>query len=178
MRSGVWARWQAAAGAWQGWSVCPSLLAPEADDIVASPTRPPGAGAHRLATRLADALDHGTLLLLDLEPVLGVNVAAQLNQWRMANAVLVLPRWPYHQAILPVDGLLGALVSLARRLSREAALPNVVFVLDAHRTRPVPHRSASDPRADNRYRLLVSDLPDLQALRARGIRRVAKISSG
>ena len=27
---GAWARWQAAAGQWQGWSVCPALLAPDA----------------------------------------------------------------------------------------------------------------------------------------------------
>jgi hypothetical protein len=176
MKSGVWARWQAAAGAWQGWSVCPSLLAPEADDIVPLP-QPPTA-ARRIAAHLAESLDSGALLLLELEPVLGVHVAAQLNRWCLANAVLALPRWPYQQAILPVDGLLHALVTQARRLSPHADLPNVVFVLDADRSRPVPHRSASDPRADNRYRLLVSDLPDLKALRARGIRRVAKISSG
>src|SRR5438132_323457 len=145
MKPGVWARWQAAAGAWQGWSVCPSLLAPDADEIGPSATRPPGDRAHSLATSIADSLDLGVLILLELEPVLGVLVAARLNQWGLANAVLVLPRWPYQQAILSVDSLLHALVSQAKRLSPAAArLPNVVFVLDAHRTRAVPHRSSSD----------------------------------
>jgi hypothetical protein len=170
MRPGVWARWQAAAGPWQGWSVCPSLLAPEADDIVPLPVRAPA--ANRLATQLAKRLDRGVLMLLELDPVLGVQVAARLNQWGLANAVLVLPRWPYQNAILPVDGLLYALVTQARRLCPEAALPNVVFVVDAERSRPVPDRSAADQRADNRYRLLVPDLPDLKALRARGVQRV------
>ena len=27
-----WQRWQAAAGPWQGWSLCPALLAPEIED--------------------------------------------------------------------------------------------------------------------------------------------------
>ena len=30
----AWQSWQAAAGPWQGWSVCPALLAPETDGDV------------------------------------------------------------------------------------------------------------------------------------------------
>jgi hypothetical protein len=180
MRSAVWARWQAAAGDWQGWSVCPSLLAPEAAHVtpLADAAVPPTAErlAHQLAASMGEA--EGILALLDLEPVLGLHVAAQLNQWHLANAVLILPRWPYRQAILPVDGLLHALVTLAARLSTEARLPNVVFVCDASRSRPVPNRPMTDARADNRYRLLVSDLPNLATLRAHGIRRIDKISRG
>jgi hypothetical protein len=180
MRWGVWARWQAAAGPWQGWSVCPSLLAPEATHIAPVAARAVRPTAKRLADYLAGSMreGEGILALLDLEPVLGVHVAAQLNQWHLANAVLVLPRWPYRQAILPVDGLLHALVTLATRLSTEARLPNVVFVCDASRSRPVPNRPTPDARADNRYRLLVSDLPNLATLRAHGIRRIEKISRG
>jgi hypothetical protein len=180
MRWGVWARWQAAAGPWQGWSVCPSLLAPEATHIAPVAARAVRPTAKRLADYLAGSMreGEGILALLDLEPVLGVHVAAQLNQWHLANAVLVLPRWPYRHAILPVDGLLHALVTLATRLSTEARLPNVVFVCDASRSRPVPNRPTPDARADNRYRLLASDLPNLATLRAHGIRRIEKISRG
>ncbi len=107
---------------------------------------------------------------------MGVHVAARLNQLRLANAVLLLPRWPYAEAILPVDSLLDSLVGLSLRLVAED-LPNVVFVLDAERTRAVPHRPHKDERADNRYRLTVADLPNLAALRGRGIRRIVKISN-
>ena len=95
----------------------------------------------------------------------------------MANAVLLLPRWPYRQAILPVDGLVHALVAEARRLTSAEHLPNVAFVLDAERSRRVPRRPASDAHADNRYRLLPGDLPSLADLRARGIREVRKVST-
>ncbi len=65
--------------------------------------------------------------------------------------------------------------SESRRLVRGEALPNVAFVLDAERNRSVPNRPVTDRRADNRYRLGQADLPDLAALRARGIRRVLKL---
>jgi hypothetical protein len=181
MRPGVWARWQAAAGPWQGWSVCPSLIAPEAATIrpVATHRVQATAKAKRVADQLAATMSQsaGVLVLLDLEPALGVHIAAQLNHERLANAVLVLPRWPYRQAILPVDGLLYALITQARQLSKETQLPNVVFVCDAARSRPIHNRPISDERADNRYRLLASDLPNLATLRARGIRRIEKISA-
>ncbi len=181
----AWARWQAAAGLWRGWSVCPALLAPEAAGIL--PRNAPRPAAADIAASLASTLQGpglvggaagrgGTALILDLEPVLGVCVAARLNQLRLANAVLLLPRWPYQRAILPVDSLLHGLLSLSTRLVAEN-LPNVAFVLDAERTRVVPHRARDDERADNRYRLTVADLPNLAALRARGIRRVLKLSS-
>jgi hypothetical protein len=173
----AWARWQAAAGPWQGWSVCPALLAPGIEDVVPRPAR--RSAARQLADSLAPGLEHGgVLLVLDLEPVLGVHIAAALHRRRMAHGVLVLPRWPYVRAILPIDSLVHALVSQARQLAPVTEqLPNVAFVLDAQRQRPVPHRSAGDTRADNRYRLSVADLPNLAALRAHGIRQVVKLST-
>jgi hypothetical protein len=119
----------------------------------------------------------GTFVLLDLEPVVGIHVAARLNQLRLANAVLVLPRWPYQDAILPVEGLLHALITQSGQLPPEERMPNAVFVVDAGRSKPVRGRSKSDHCADNRYRLSVSDLPNLAALRKHGIRRVVHISS-
>jgi hypothetical protein len=172
----AWQRWLAAAGPWQGWSVCPTLLAPAVEDVGAKPARRPA--ARQVAKQLAETLKPGGVLVtLDLEPVLGVHVAALLNQRQLANAVLLLPRWPYPQATLPVDQLVQALVSQAQRLAPREQLANVVFVLDAQRNRPLPHRPASDGRADNRYRLSVADLPDLAALRAHGIHTVVKLSA-
>jgi hypothetical protein len=173
----AWDRWQACAGQWKGWSVCPTLLAPEIAEVVPRVVRRPV--ARTLATSLAESLQKGgVLVVLDLEPILGVHVAALLNHWQLANGVLVLPRWPYRQAVLPVDGLIYALVQQTRGLSDDEQLPNVVFVLDAHRSRPAQQRSASDARADNRYRLFAGDLPNLAALRARGIREVRKVTVG
>jgi hypothetical protein len=178
----TWRRWQDAAGPWQGWSVCPALLAPETANI--TPSKSPRPAADRIAASLARSLQDsraqdtgGTAMILDLEPVLAVCVAARLNQLRLANAVLLLPRWPYQQAILPVDGLLDGLVSQATRLTH-GDLMNVAFVLDAERTRAVPHRAKHDQRADNRYRLTVADLPNLSALRSRGIHKIVKLSAG
>jgi hypothetical protein len=175
----AWQRWQTAAGPWQGWSVCPALLAPGIEDVDVPRRSARDPAAAHLANALGPSLDQGgVVVLLDLEPVLGVHVAAALQQRRQANAVLVLPRWPYAEAVLPVDTLVGELVSRSKQLAPSAeSLPNVSFVLDAERQRPVPHRSASDSRADNRYRLSVSDLPSLAALRAHGIRRVVKLST-
>ena len=78
--------------------------------------------------------------------------------------------------MLPVDGLLHGLVSLSTRLCAED-LPNVAFVLDAERSLAVPHRPSHDDRADNRYRLTVADLPNLAALRARGVHKVVKVTA-
>ena len=84
----AWSRWQAAAGPWKGWNVCPLLCVPGADDIEAQRADSPHAAA--LATELAPTLTHGGfLVLLDLEPNLGVQVAARLNGLRLANAVLL-----------------------------------------------------------------------------------------
>jgi len=92
----------------------------------------------------------------------------------LANAVLLLPRWPYAEAILPVDSLLDSLVGLSQRLVAED-LPNVVFVLDAERTRAVRIASQDDTSGTIAIRLTVADLPNLAGLRARH-RRIVKIS--
>jgi hypothetical protein len=171
----VWERWLACAGPWKGWSVCPALLALKVDEVTPRNSRRPHARA--IAASLAGSLERGgVLVVIDLEPIVGVHVAALLNQWRVANGVLLLPRWPYRQAVLPVDGLVHALLTQARRLSTDEQLPNVAFVLDAERTSAVARRAASDERADNRYRLVAADLPNLASLRARGIREVRKVS--
>lgn len=176
IRRRAWSRWQAAAGSWNGWSVCPLLSLPGADEIEPERAERPHAAA--LVAELAAHLKHGGFfVLLDLEPTLGVQVAARLNGLHLANAVLLLPRWPYPEAILRVERLLYSLLSESRRLAPRQQLPNVAFVVDAERSRPVIRRSTMDRRADNRYRLNLADLPNLATLRARGIRQVVKLSA-
>jgi hypothetical protein len=173
----AWERWQAAAGPWQGWSVCPTLLSPELESIEPRPPRRSNKAAN-FAARLPPLLETpGTLCLLDLEPTLGVQVAARLAH--IAHPVLLIPRWPYRQAVLPVEHLAWTLVNESHRLPGPAERrPNVVFVLDAERSRPLPNRPRADPRTDNRHHLSAFELPDLRTLRERGITRIQRIQNG
>jgi hypothetical protein len=171
----AWQRWHTAAGPWQGWSICPLLASPELEALPDCP--PPNAtAADRLAQAMLPLLEPGgALCLLDLAPELGVQTAARLAD--RAYPVLVLPRWPYAEAVLPVDALAAALVFEARRLPRQRApLPNVLIVVDGERMRPLPGRPGTDRRADNRHVLGASELPNLATLRARGIQRVHRIT--
>jgi hypothetical protein len=112
----------------------------------------------------------GVLCVLDLEPILGVQVAARLAT--RAHPVLLLPRWPYGEAVLPCNTLAATLLAEARALPPPSRLPNVVFVLDGQRGKPIPNRSRYDQPADNRHMLSIFELPDLKTLRARGIGRI------
>ena len=150
-------------------------MVPPADGLAASRTVLP-VDAESVAGRLAESLcKGGTALELDLEPSLGVQVAARLYQAQLAYAVLVLPTWPYAEAILPTAELLTALVVESLRLnSASRQIRNVAFVLDARRQQPV-ERPADDRRVDNRYQLTVADMPNLAELRRAGIGRVVKV---
>jgi hypothetical protein len=167
----AWHRWQAAAGPWQGWSICPALLSPELENL-ARHAPPPHGPANRLAEAISPLLEPGgALCLLDLDPLLGVQTAARLTA--LAHPVLVLPRWPYARAVLPTARLTSTLVAESHHLPAPGdRRPNVVIVLDADRARPMPNRRPDDPRADNRHTLTTFELPDLRALRSRGITRI------
>jgi len=173
----AWLRWQRAAGPWQGFSQCPPVLSPFVDDVIPRRTR----GRRRavqLAASLAETLSAGGVLcLLDLEPTLGVRIAAQLSRAQLAHPVLVLPRWPYADALLASNALLHTLLEESRRLPNvDRRLDNVAVVLDAHRALLVPDRRRDDQRADNRHTLSIFDLPNLATLRARGIRRIVRLT--
>ena len=82
----AWHRWQAAAGPWQGWSICPALLSPELEDVPDG-AAPNPAPASRLAEAIRPLLEPGgALCLLDLDPLLGVQTAARLTA--LAHPVL------------------------------------------------------------------------------------------
>jgi hypothetical protein len=163
--------------------ICPALLSPDVRGIA---PRPAASAVRVRATALATELEQsfgerlsgghedGTLLLLDLEPVLGIHVAARLNRAGLANVVIAVMRWPYVDGVLPVDTLLHTLRGQSRGLL-DRPLRHVVFVVDADRSRSLPGRSRFDSRADNRYRLSPFELPELGTLRARGISRLLKL---
>jgi hypothetical protein len=114
-------------------------------------------------------------MILDLEPVLGVRLAAEVSRQQLAHVVLVLPRWPHAQAILPTRELIAALVGESPRLRAAESSAGVVFVLDGEREASV-RRPAGDPSVDNRYALSIGDLPNLAILRAAGIQRLIKVT--
>ena len=117
-----------------------------------------------------------TAVIFDLDPTFGIRFAASLSNQRLAHVVLILPRWPHTEAILPTDTLVTTLVEFSKQLRGSPDARHVVFVLDGPRTRSI-RRPATDPRVDNRYDLAVADLPTLQHLRAAGIQRIVKLGS-
>ncbi|MBV9543187.1 MAG: hypothetical protein JOY61_02285 [Chloroflexi bacterium] len=131
-----------------------------------------------LASQLIPSLRaHPTLVVLDLDVCLSIQLAGELFRRRAAHPVLLVPRWPYAEAVLPLEPMLTTLLSEAATLPPSTRrLPSVAFALDDRRNMPVPGRPPDDIRADNRYRLGVADLPDLRTLRTRGITRVLKLS--
>src|SRR6266446_3522805 len=79
LRQRAWRRWQAAAGPWRGWAVCHVLASPEIDGITARETPAPPA-AEPLTRELAAQLTGTppTAVILDVEPIVGLHVAARL----------------------------------------------------------------------------------------------------
>jgi hypothetical protein len=139
------------------------------------PAREAPTADHHLS-ELDDVLGDGTTaVVLDLEPVTGVEIAATLSQRRHAHAVLVLPRWPHPEATLPTSQLIATLVEASRRLKPGVEARHVVFVLDGERSKSID-RAATDSRVDNRYDLAIGDLPNLERLRAAGVERIVKLS--
>ena len=167
-RLAVWRRWQDAAGPWRGYAVCPAL------QVGALPVTPFTDGPVAAAEPLFGSVP--SAVIIDLDPVLGVNMAATMSQKGLAHVVLVLPRWPHARAVLPCEPLLSTLVATSRWLTQPTQSPHVVFVLDAERRKKITPRPARDPRVDNRYDITAGDLPSLQTLRAAGIQRVVKLT--
>jgi hypothetical protein len=163
----AWRRWQQAAGPWRGWAVCPALQLARSFAATPPPAR---------TVVLEDLFSlNGTAVVADLEPLVGVALAAEASFRGLAHAVLVLPRWPHADAVLPVEPLTATLVSASRRL-RQLNSSNVLFVLDGERRKSIAPRPRRDPRVDNRYDIAAADLPDLKTLRRAGIQRVVRIS--
>ena len=172
----AWRRWQAAAGPWRGYAVCPSLMcfSPEETHLGTSSTGPsPRVG------ELGDVENlfapGPTALVVDLDPRMGVRWAADISRQRLAHVVLVLPRWPHVDAVLPCGELVTVLAATSRWL-HDVSAPSVVFVLDGERRKTIAPRSKRDEKVDNRYDITAGDLPNLRTLRAAGIQRIVKLT--
>lgn len=151
--------------------MCPAL---QLGASVATPAR--NATVSVPVPSLDDLFARGpTAIIVDLVPVMGVILAATASQSGLAHVVLVLPRWPHADAVLPCGELMGALVASSRWLTEPVDPPHVMFVLDGERRESTP-RPHGDPRADNRYNVAAGDLPNLKALRAAGIQHIVKLT--
>jgi hypothetical protein len=137
-----------------------------------------------------------TALVIDLDPVVGIHIASALNQRALACAVLIVPRWPHLDAVLPSEALIGTLVAESRRLRPCRQARHVVFVLDGERSKSIRRPALAqrlapvaqglapvaqglapgDARIDNRYDVAVGELPSLRHLRSAGIERIVKLS--
>ncbi|GAC1314813.1 MAG: hypothetical protein NVSMB2_04900 [Chloroflexota bacterium] len=173
----IWERWLAAAGTWQGWSMCPLLVSPGIEDVE------PHAPSHRLHERARhlreevqlELAESGTCLLLDLDPVVGISIAGALCDEGVARPLLLLPRWPYCSAVLDAPQSLWALTEFAPH-PVDHIRANVCIVIDAQRQTGDVAKKNKRGQVDNRYRLSALDFPSLNELRAREIRRILRLS--
>lgn len=175
----IWESWLAAAGTWQGWSVCPLLSSPEIDAIE---PRPPSTTTQRITAELTEKIqselsDSATCLLVDLDPPIGISMAGALYAGGFARPLVLLPRWPYASAILDAREPLWALSQSVPRGVVHIPSGNVCIVIDAQRQSSVPTDRRNSRRVDNRYQLMPHDFPSLSDLRARGIRRIVRLSA-
>src|SRR5579864_5129486 len=103
-RLNAWRRWQAAAGPWRGYCICPALTVLEStvSESTLSPPRPPSLPVPgRKGGDFLRLFKEHTAVVVDLDPLVGVELAAEASQRRLAHVVLVLPRWPHANAVLP-----------------------------------------------------------------------------
>lgn len=116
-----------------------------------------------------------TLWVLDMRGAASVAFAAEVSSSLHGGAVSLVPvfnNWPAPAEVVPAEETLAALAAMSpdpAGAGDSGACP--VFMLDAWR---MAHRldEPADDAYDNRYALSASDLPDVRALRANGIRRV------
>jgi len=135
--------------------------------------------ARAAAAQLASSgLPPDTMWIVDLRGPASVAFGAELASSLSADRVSLVPtfnNWPASHEIIPAEETLAALVTMSPGMPDEGGeASHPVFLLDAWR---MAHRFdlPPDETYDNRYALSVSDLPDVEVLRARGIRRVVYV---
>lgn len=122
----------------------------------------------------AAGLPNDTAWFVDLRGAASVVFAATLSHraGESVSAVLTFNNWPAENELVPAEETLAALLRFAPLLPRPSEVSTrPVFLLDAWR---LAYRDIvpDDDVVDNRYILNPTDLPDAEALRAHGIRRV------
>lgn len=139
------------------------------------------ADADQAAAHVAEVgLPSDTLWLLDLRGAASAAFVSRLSRdaRQPIAPVLTFNNWPANDSVVPADETLAGLLAFTPRLpppeigALEKAHP--VFLLDSWR---LAYRfdNPGDDVFDNRYMLQPSDLPDVQALQARGITRVVYV---
>jgi hypothetical protein len=126
----------------------------------------------------AAALPSDTLWIVDLRGAASVTFGLALSHGAAGQAVSLVPtfnNWPAPNELVPAEETLAALAAAWPRQPEDGAVETVpVFLLDAWR---LAYRfdDPGDETYDNRYALSTTDLPDLDALHAHGIRRVVYV---
>lgn len=117
-----------------------------------------------------------TLFLVDLRGAASVAFGATLSQHagRPVSLVSTFNNWPSDDGLVPAEETLAAMTTFDPRQPAPGEKGVPVFLLDAWR---LAYRDSviEDGVTDNRYVLGAADLPDADALRARGITRVVYV---
>jgi hypothetical protein len=121
----------------------------------------------------------GTLFIVDLRGAASVafGVALSRTAHQPVSLVPTFNNWPGDDELIPAEETLAALAMMwPRPPPPSAEPPTPVFLLDAWR---LAYRfdDPGEDTYDNRYILTPADLPDEEALRARGIERIVYVVS-
>jgi len=124
----------------------------------------------------AEGLPRDTLWVVDMRGPASVAFGAALSQTAREPVTLVptFNNWPADDELVPAEETLAALATYSPRASEGIPGARPVFLLDSWRLAYRFDEPAEDTY-DNRYILSSSDLPDVQTLRAQGIRRVVYV---
>jgi hypothetical protein len=131
--------------------------------------------ATELGRRIAEeGLPPDTLWVVDMRGPASVAFGVALSQ-AASEPVSLVPtfnNWPADDELVPAEETLAALATMSPHLPQDGATgTRPVFLLDSWR---LAYRfdDPGDDTYDNRYILSTSDLPDVETLRAHGIRRI------
>jgi hypothetical protein len=124
----------------------------------------------------AGGLPRDTLWVVDMRGPASVAFGAALSQAAREPVTLVptFNNWPAEDELVPAEETLAALAAYAPRSGEGIPGARPVFLLDSWR---LAYRfdEPGEDTYDNRYILSSSDLPDVDTLRAQGIRRVVYV---
>lgn len=136
----------------------------------------PWASLDTQAARGKPNVPAGTAVVLDLPGAWSVALAGWMARTGGFQPVVLANNWPHPQGIVPMAGMLGALLYYAPWVQEDAAMRPTnappVFVLDRNRL----GRTPAIRDFDNRYFHMESDLPSPTLLRRGGISRVLYVA--
>jgi hypothetical protein len=119
----------------------------------------------------------GTLFVVDLRGAASVafGVALSRASHQPVSLVPTFNNWPGVDELVPAEETLAALATMAPRPQATASGPTTpVLLLDSWRL-AYRYEDPGEGTYDNRYILTPTDLPEVEALRARGVERVVYV---